>query len=194
MCPGEFASCDATDTLWHGRAQTLQEIEMVSYRFSEHDLTAAIFGVSVLSESTLSLRAVWRPEVHPHMSPSRRAVEPSSRASRASISRCCWRWSRRTSPSLSSSTRPAASTADLDELATVSRLSARIVDGDLDDLYPSGRPAALGGPTARVLGRIVRALDEYGGPASDPGGIGFGFGYFMGEYLQGKIDDIITKW
>ena len=46
---------------------------MVSYRITERDLTAATFGVSVLSETTLSLRAVWRPEVYLHMAPWRRA-------------------------------------------------------------------------------------------------------------------------
>lgn len=133
---------------------------MVSYRISEQDLTTAIFGVSVLSEVTLSLRAVWRPEVYPHMSPWRRAIEPRLADLDLEMLLAL------VAPDFSTpeflNPRPASSTTDFgDELATVSRLPTRVVDRDLDDLYPSGRPSALAGSTARVLGRIVRALDEY---------------------------------
>lgn len=133
---------------------------MVSYLIAERDLTTATFGVSVLSEVTLSLRAVWRPEVYPHMSPWRRAIEPRLADLDLELLLAL------VAPDYSTpeflNPRPTAATTDIgDELATVSRLPARVVDKDLDDLYPSDRPSALVGPTARVLARIVRGIDEY---------------------------------
>lgn len=133
---------------------------MVSYRISERDLTHATFGISALSETTLSLRAVWRPHVYPHMTPWRRAIEPRLAAVDLEMLLAL------VAPDYSTpeflNPRPLGATTDFDdELLTVSSLPGRVVDRDLDDLYPSGRPAALVGPSARVLERVVRALDGY---------------------------------
>ena len=133
---------------------------MVSYRICERDLTQATFGISAPSETTLSLRAVWRPDVYPHLAPWRRAIEPRlAGLDRAMLLALV-------APDYSTpeflNPRPVTATTDFDdELRTVSSLPGRVIDRDLDDLYPSGRPAALVGPSARVLDHIVRALDEY---------------------------------
>ena len=133
---------------------------MVSYRITERDLTTATFGVSVLSETTLSLRAVWRPRVYPHMAPWRRAIEP--RLAHVDLEMLLALVAPDYSTPEFLNPRPVAATTEFgDELATVARTSSRIVDRDLDDLYPSGRPAALTGSSARVLERIVAALDGY---------------------------------
>ncbi|MFC7489988.1 MULTISPECIES: ArsR/SmtB family transcription factor [unclassified Knoellia] len=133
---------------------------MVSYRITEADLTTATFGISVLSETTLSLRAVWRPDVYPHMAPWRRPIEPRLAGLDLEVLLAL------VAPDYSTpeflNPRPVTPSTNFDdELSTVSRLPARVVDRDLDDLYPSGRPSALVGPAARVLERIVRALEEY---------------------------------
>lgn len=133
---------------------------MVSYRITERDLTAATFGVSVLSETTLSLRAVWRPEVYPHMAPWRRAIEV--RLQQVDLEMLLALVAADYSTPEFLNPRPVASTTDFGgELATVAQSSARVVDRDLDDLYPAGRPAPLRGPASRVLERIVAALDDY---------------------------------
>ncbi|KGN32045.1 ArsR family transcriptional regulator [Knoellia sinensis KCTC 19936] len=133
---------------------------MVTYRIAERDLTMATFGISTLSETTLSLRAVWRPEIYPHMSPWRREIE--RRLAGVDLEMLLALVAPDYSTPEFLNPRPVAATTDFDaELLTVSRLPVRIVERDLDDLYPSGRPAALVGPTGRVLDRIVRALDEY---------------------------------
>ena len=133
---------------------------MVSFRIAEHDLTTATFGISVLSETTLSLTAVWRPEVYPHMSPWRRAIEPRLADLDLELLLAL------VAPDYSTpeflNPRPVSATTDFgEELVTVSRLSARVIDRDLDDLDPSGRPRPLVGRAALVLYRIIHALDEY---------------------------------
>jgi DNA-binding transcriptional ArsR family regulator len=133
---------------------------VVSYRIGERDLTRATFGISALSETTLSLRAVWRPDVYPHMSPWRRAIEPRLAVTDHEMLLAL------VAPDYSTpeflNPRPVAATTDFDaELRTVAALSVRVVERDLEDLYPEGRPEALVGPTAQVLERIVRALEEY---------------------------------
>ncbi|KGN38146.1 ArsR/SmtB family transcription factor [Knoellia subterranea] len=133
---------------------------MISYRIAEKDLTAATFGVSALSETTLSLRAIWRPEVYPHMSTWRRAIEP--RLARLDLELLLGLVAPDYSTPEFLNPRPVSASTDFDEeLRTVAALPLRVVDRDLDDLYPSGRPSALVGPTARVLDRIVRVLEEY---------------------------------
>ncbi|KGN40170.1 ArsR/SmtB family transcription factor [Knoellia aerolata] len=133
---------------------------MVSYRITERDLTTATFGVSVLNETTLSLRALWRPGVYPHMAPWRRAIEP--RLTQVDLEMLLALVAPDYSTPEFLNPRPVVSMTDFgDELATVAHTPSRVVDRDLDDLYPSGRPAALTGPSVRVLERIVAALDDY---------------------------------
>lgn len=160
MSPDASSSYAATGNSWCRRAQTAPAVEMVSYRIAEHDLTSATFGISVLSETTLSLRAVWRPEVYPHMSPWRRAIE--SRLAGLDLELLLALVAPDYSTPEFLNPRPVAATTDFgEELATVSRLPARIIDRDLDDLYPAGRPAALVGPSVGVVRRILSALDDY---------------------------------
>ncbi|WP_404380644.1 winged helix-turn-helix domain-containing protein [Knoellia locipacati] len=133
---------------------------MVSYRITEHDLTTATFGISVLSETTLSLRAVWRPEKYPYMSPWRRAIEP--RLARLDLELLLALVAPDYSTPEFLNPRPVSGTTDVaDELRTVAALPLRVVDRDLDDLYPDGRPEALVGPTPQVLRRIVGVMEEY---------------------------------
>ena len=124
---------------------------MVSYRITERDLTAATFGVSVLSETTLSLRAVWRPEVYPHMAPWRRAIEV--RLQQVDLEMLLALVAADYSTPEFLNPRPVASTTDFGgELATVAQSSARVVDRDLD-----GRDDVVVGVPGKSddLGRVV---------------------------------------
>lgn len=133
---------------------------MVTYRISERDLTTSTFGVSALSETTLSLRAVWRPTVYPHMASWSRAVEPL-------LAQCDLEaLLALVAPDYSTpdflNPRPDAAVTDFAaELRIVAALPHREVERDLDAIHPNGRPEALAGPTAEVLDRIVRAIDQY---------------------------------
>lgn len=133
---------------------------MLVYTVGAEDLLGARFGVSTLSECSLSLKAVRNPRAYPNL----RALTTATYA----------RVATRHLEVLVAVVAPDNSTPDflnprptprpqsfVQELDAVRHVPARVIDHDLDAIYPEGRPDALTGSTEVVRSRIIDAFADY---------------------------------
>jgi hypothetical protein len=133
---------------------------MIEYELAGMDLGEVRFAISPLNELTLSLRT-WRdPGRYPLHLPWLHATE-AARADLDTDVLLALTNERLWTPDFLTP-RPRSPLARFaDELDAVRALPGPAVRTGLVEIHPGGLPAALAGRPDRVLGRVVRALDDY---------------------------------
>lgn len=132
----------------------------LAYEWTASDVLTARFGISPLSEAALSLRVLSHPGDYPHLSRWRRQVLQALPLPVLEVLLSLVSADQSTPEFLNP--RPTGPVRDFGvELAALRDLPAATIDGELDEIFPAGRPAALSGPAEAVLPRIMAALDVY---------------------------------
>jgi hypothetical protein len=134
---------------------------MIEYQLAGADLGEVRFAISPLNELALSLRTFRDPGRYPlHLrwlqltADQRRALD--TELILALTNRDLWL------PDFLTPRPHSPLTSVEEELGLLAETPAAVVREDIAEVYPDAAlPAALRGPTSRVLGRIVRVLGDY---------------------------------
>ncbi|MFC4786358.1 ArsR family transcriptional regulator [Nocardioides sp. MAHUQ-72] len=142
---------------------------MIEYDLTGTDLGEVRFAISPLGEVTLSLRTFRDPGRYPLMLPWLRLTEPARAGLDLEVLRALTNESFWVLDFLTPHPRSPLTRFE-DELESAARTPPEAVRADIAEVHPdpTAVPAALRGPTDRVMGRITAALADYWAACFEP--------------------------